>query len=137
MAKWQVSTKEKKSVEEHELWEKDGLVIRRVNGFRYGTWIVDTEDDELPEFERTTVPGGDDAEDSINMYETNYETELVSLDDGWYGNVIWPEDIDEEERERLEALWEESWYDGWEGESWIQTETECWVWGELEIKPSE
>ena len=42
MATWTVSTKEKKSVEEHEMWEKDGQVIVRISGFRWGTaWLYD------------------------------------------------------------------------------------------------
>lgn len=134
MANWKVSTKDKKSVEEHEHWEKDGQVIVRVNGFRWGTWIVTTEDDNPPEFELEACPGGSDDEDSVDMYNNGYETELVSLDDGWYGDVRYPDDMDDDEIERLEELWDEEGYDGWESEGWVQTETECWAWGELEIE---
>ena len=65
MADWKVSTKEKKSVEEHELWQKGDLVIRRISGFRWGTWTVTTTDDNPPEFDQSEGPGAD----AVNMYE--------------------------------------------------------------------
>lgn len=134
MAQWRVSTKEKKSVEEHEMWEKDGQVIVRVNGFRWGTWDVTTDDDDPPEFEREATPGGTDDLDSVDMYSNGYDTDLVSLDDGWYGDVIWPDDMDDNERERMDELWSEDAYEAWESEGWTQTDTECWAWGEFEIE---
>ena len=134
MAQWKVSTREKKSVEEHEMWEKDGQTIVRVSGFRWGTWTVTTDNDEPPDFERTVTPGGTDDLDSVDMYNNGYDTELEMLDDGWYGDVIWPEDMDQEERERLEELWEEDAYEAWEDAGWMQTDTECWAWGEFDIE---
>jgi hypothetical protein len=137
MTQWNVSTKEKKSVEEHEMWEKDGQVIVRISGFRWGTWIVTTSDENPPEFDREPCPGGSDDPDSVDMYGAHdnniEEVELVSLDDGWYGEVQYPEDMTEEEQERLEELWDEDAYCAWEEEGWTQTDTECWAWGEFEI----
>lgn len=141
MAQWTVSTKEKKSVEEHEMWEKDGQVIVRISGFRWGTWTVTTTDDNPPEFDRMACPGGTDDLDSVDMYgahDNNIESvELVSLDDGWYGDVQYPEDMSEEEQQRLEELWGEDAYSAWEDEGWMQTDTECWAWGEFEIEKDE
>ena len=136
MAYWTVSTKDKKSVEEHELWQKDDMVIRRISGFRWGTWTVETSDDKPPVFEQLDGPSGD----AVNMYdyfEDNIENiELEMLDDGWYGDVIWPDDMSDEERERLEELWEEDGYSGWEEDGWINYETECWASGPLEVEPA-
>lgn len=138
MAEWQVTTRDKKSVEEHEIWEKDGQTIIRVTGFRWGSWTVTTSDDNPPEFERQACPGGSNDLDSVDMNsacgENIDEIELISLDDGWYGDIVWPDDMDDDERERLEELWEEEFYEGWEGEGWTQSETECWAWGEFEIE---
>jgi len=136
MTYWTVKTVDKKSVEEHELWQKGDMVIRRITGFRWGSWTVETNDDKPPVLLQTEGPGGD----AINMYDycdENVENiELDSLDDGWYGDVVWPEDISDEERERLEELWDEDGYDAWEGEGWYNYETECWASGELEISPA-
>lgn len=138
MAKWNVSTVNKKSVEEHEYWEKDGNSIIRVTGFRWGSWIVTTTDDNEPQFERVRNPLGNEEEDSINMYDcydNNIEdTELNSLDDGWYADIVYPDDMDEDEQERMTELWDEDSYEGWESEGWVQTETECWTDSELQIE---
>ena len=129
MALWEVSTEHKKCVFEHELWEKDDFVIRRITGFRWGTVLITTKDDTPPVLEQTDGPGAD----AVDMYNTDYDYELDSLDDGWYEDFVWPDDMEEEERERLLALWEDENYAGWEEEGWIQYETECWFHGPLSI----
>lgn len=129
MAWWKVSTVQKKNVYEHELWQKDDMVIRRVTGFRWGTMLIETEDDSPPVLDQTDGPGAD----AVDMYNTEYNYELDMLDDGWYGDTIWPDDMPDDERERLEELWEEESYSGWEEDGWVQYETECWFHGPLEI----
>jgi hypothetical protein len=133
MATWKVSTTQKKSVEEHELWKKDDMVIRIINGFRWGTWTVETEDDELPELDQSEGPSAD----SVNMYDCGYDSDLISLDDGWYFDIIWPDDMDDDERQRLEEIWNADGYEGWEAEGLTQYETECWASGPLEITKEE
>jgi len=138
MATWHVSTLEKKSVEEHEFWEKDGQTIIRITGFRWGSWIVTTNDDTEPVFKRVRNPLGDENEDSVDMYnlsdENIIDSELESLDDGWYDSVEYPDDMDEEQQEHMDELWLEDSYSGWESEGWIQTETECWVSCDLKVE---
>jgi hypothetical protein len=137
MTRWTVSTQQKKNVEEHELWQKDDFVIRRITGFRFGTWSVETNDNEAPILNQDSGPSGD----AINMneyFDENVESiEIEMLDDGWYADVIWPDDMPEDERERLEELWEEESYSGWEGEGWVNYETECWATGPLDIERAE
>jgi len=136
MANWIVKTAEKKCVEEHELWQKDGMVIRRITGFRWGTWVVETNDDEPPVLNQDSGPGGD----AINMYDyfdENVESiELDMLDDGWYADVIYPDDMSAEEIERLEQLWDEESYSSWEDDGWVNYETECWASGPFDIDPA-
>lgn len=137
MAGWNVSPKDKKSIEEHELWQKDDMVIRRITGWRSGQWYVTTTDDNPPEFNKVQTPFGASDYDSVNMNEcceNNIEdVEMLETWDGWYSDIIWPDDMEEDERERIEALMEEDWYDGLEGDGWINYETEMWVWGDLEV----
>jgi len=59
---------------------------------------------------------------------------MDSMDDGWYGDIIFPDDMSEEEQERLEELWDEEFYDGWEEDGWINYDTECWVWNDLKVE---
>jgi hypothetical protein len=141
MATWKVSPLYKKSCEEHELYTKDGQTIRRQTGFRGASFIVETSDDNPPEFEFDCVPGGDGKKDSINMYDwsgDNIENiELDSMWDGCWQEVEYPEDMDEDEKQRLEELIEEEGdvYEVLENqEGWSQSETEAWIWGPIQIE---
>lgn len=129
MATWTVKTADKKSVTEIEYWTKDGQTIRRIIGFRWGSWTVETDDDEPPELEFE-----DGNIDINNCYTGNIENvELDSMDDGWYGEADYPKEMSDEERERLDELWDEDGYDGWESDGWYQSETEVWLEGPIEI----
>ena len=101
MATWKVTTEYKKSVEEHEFWEKDGKTIIRVTGYRWGTWTVNTSDNNPPNFNRVRNPLGNEELDSVDMnncFENNIEeVEMESLDDGWYSETIYPDDMDDDE----------------------------------------
>lgn len=139
MAIWTVSTRYKKSCEEREYWtHSDHGTMIRVNGFRRATYTVETSDDNPPEFEFDFVPGGDGKKDSIdfNNCEVNNidNAELVELFDGgcWGGNE-WPDDMDEDEIERLEELMEEEGSYAIEEEGWMNDDTEVWCWGPIEI----
>jgi hypothetical protein len=139
MTSWTVSTYYKKSCEEREIWtHSDYGTMVRTNGFRRATYTVETSDDNLPEFEFDFVPGGDGKKDSIDMNNCSVnnieEVELVELfDGGCWGDTIWPDDMDEDEIERLEELMEEEGYYALEEEGWMNDDTEVWIWGPIEI----
>lgn len=139
MATWKVSTYYKKSVEEHEHYFKDDQTIVRKTGFRGATFIVETNDDNPPEFVFDFVPGGDGKKDSINMYDSivnNIENiELDVMWDGCWEDIDFPEDMDEEEQERLQELIdEEGIYTVLEeNEGWSLDESQAWIWGPIEI----
>jgi hypothetical protein len=133
MAFWKVSTTHKKSCEEHMIWTKDNRSFKIINGYRWGTFTIETEDDNSPE--------GIDPEnpDGIEMYcysgsNVINGAELDSMDDGWYMDFEFDEDeFTEEEQEQLRELWDEDSYEGLEGAGWINDETEAWLFGPLEI----
>jgi hypothetical protein len=141
MATWTVKTYYKKNVQEVEHWvrrEGEGR-LTVINGFRWGEWEVETTDDNPPEFEFTTVPGGDGKKDSINMLDceiNNIESvELVSMDDGgcWY-ETEFKDLTEEEEAEVQEFIDENSVFELEDREDgWYNDETEWWVWGPIEI----
>jgi hypothetical protein len=143
MANWKVSTYYKKSCEEHEHYVKDGKTIVRKTGYRGCSFFVETNDDNPPEFEFDFVPGGDGNKDSIDMYNCCYNNiENVELDTMWDGcweDIDFPEDMDEEEQERLlELIEEHGVYDALENEEgWSQNETEAWIWGPILIEDGE
>lgn len=141
MAIWTVSPYYKKSCEEHEHYTKDSMTIIRKTGYRGASFQVETTDNNPPEFEFDFVPGGDGKKDSLDMYNvpgSNIENvELESMWDGCWEDIAWPEDMDEEEQERLQELIEEEGdiYDVLENqEGWSQSETEAWIWGPILIE---
>lgn len=139
MATWTVSTYHKKSIEEHEHFVKDGQEIIYQTGWRGGSWTVTTSDDNPPEFEFVEVPGGDGRRDSIDMnncYENNIdEVELIETFDGWWAEIEWPDDMDEEEQERLQELIdEEGIYSLEDEEGWMHDDTEMYIWGPILIE---
>jgi hypothetical protein len=141
MANWKVSPYYKKSCEEHEHYTKDGMTIIRKTGYRGASFFVETSDDETPDFEFTFVPGGDGNQDSIDMYNcigSNIENvELDSMWDGCWEDIEWPDDMDEDERDRIQSLIDESGdiYDVLENqEGWSQSDTEAWIWGPILIE---
>lgn len=140
MANWRVSTYFKKSVEEHEHYTKDNQTIVRKTGFRGATFYVETTDENPPEFEFDFVPGGDGRKDSINMYDccvNNIESvELDNMWDGCWEDIVFPEDMSDEEQEELQERFDESSvYEVLEDEEgWSQSETEAWIWGPILIE---
>lgn len=138
---WTVRTYYKKSCEQHEYFthpDYDGHIVVK-DGFRSCTYNVETNDGEFPKFEFTNCPGGSADLDSIDLnscYGTNIEsTELVEMfDGGCWGEWEFPDDMPEEEKERLEEfLSENGSYALEDEEGWSLDETEVWVWGPLEV----
>jgi hypothetical protein len=132
MAHWTVSTIEKKSCEEREIWKKGNKTIVRINGFRWGTFSVETNDDNPPD--GITAEN----EDSIDMYShcgDNIDTiDLISMDDGWYSDFEFDGFEGDEEQEILDAIDEaDDYYEYLEENGWSNDDTEGWLHGSLEI----
>jgi hypothetical protein len=142
---WTVRTYYKKSCEQHEYFTHDdyaGSIVVK-DGFRSCEYNVETNDGEFPKFEFTSCPGGSADLDSIDLnscHGTNIETtELVEMfDGGCWGETEFPEDMSEEERERLQEVIDENGsYTLEDEEGWSLSETEVWVWGPLEVTDDE
>jgi len=142
---WTVKTYYKKSCEQHEYFvQRDGDGrIKVTDGFRFCTYNVETNDGEFPQFEFTTVPGGNAAKDSIDMNSIsgpNIESsELVEMfDGGCWGDIEITGINDEAEEERLlEFIGEEGAYSLEDDGSWYLEDTEVWCWGPLEVSDDE
>lgn len=131
MARWKVSTVDKKSVQEIETWTKDGKRLEIQTGFRWGSWIVETSDDNPPVFEF----GEDGTIDMYSYYEGNIESiELDYLDDGCWLEWEFSDNISEEEQEQIIEGWDEDSYDYLESNGWLQDDTICQVFCELSIE---
>ena len=123
MAVWQLSTEYKKNAIEVQLWYKDGVAIKRVEGYRWGSFSC--ESDERPDIDLRNEGDG---------YElADYDWELGSLDDGCWADWEYPTDFPIEERIKIEEAWDNDWYDGMEALGWSNDDTEYWFQGPLKL----
>jgi hypothetical protein len=145
MAIWTIRTHYKKSCEQIEYFynrKSDAKIIVR-DGFRRAEFTIFTTDDEFPAVEFEEVPGGDGKKDSLDLFslvgDNIDSTELVEMfDGGCWGDVEIEGIDDEEEVERLqELISEEGSYALEDDGDWYLSDTECWVWGPLEIEDEE
>jgi hypothetical protein len=127
MVRYSVSPKYKKSIEEREIWQRDGRELVRTQGWRGGSvWLI-TEDDQPLDIKAENPDG-------LLITDCGYEYELDSFWDGVYDDWIWPEDMSEEEQELILAAWEEDSYEALENLGWTNVDTEIWFFGPLDIE---
>lgn len=119
MAEWSVKPIWKKSIIERNYYHKDGATITAETGWRWGEFIVYTDDDNPP-----------DIESGVDMYNCDYETEMVETTDGCWEEVT----VDDEDLEEwLEEFLEENSYLDLEGEGWMMGDSEMIFDSDLEI----
>jgi hypothetical protein len=148
MAQWTIRTHYKKSCEQIEYFYnrkiKGAKIIVR-DGFRRAEFTIETTDNEFPAIEFNQVPSGDGKIDSLDLFNligNNIDsTELVEMfDGGCWGDTEIEGIDDEDEVERLRELIDEEGAYALEEDGdgdWYLDETECWVWGPLEIEDEE
>ena len=124
MAIWKIRNYHKKNAVERQFWVKDGITVTKDEGFRWGTWSG--ESDERPDIDLANPDGFEVLSDGVDW-------ELDSMDDGCWVEWTFPDDMPEEEQERIQALWDEDWFDGMEADGWVNDDTECWIYGPIEL----
>jgi hypothetical protein len=123
MVIWSVKPVYKKSIIERQTWENGGESFVWETGWRWGEFLVYTEDETPPKLE-----------EGVDIFNCDYETELVSTDDG-----CWEEyDFDECSAETVEKM-EEYFDDGGsvfdlEEEGWYNSETEMIINSDMTIE---
>jgi hypothetical protein len=148
MALWTVKTFYKKSCEQHEYFYNrkiEGAKIIVKDGYRSAEFSVETNDDEFPQFDFTSVPGGNNDIDSVDLFscfgDNVEQTELIEMfDGGCWGDIVIEGIDDEDEAQRLEELINEEGSYALEEDGdgdWYLSDTECWVWGPLEVTDEE
>lgn len=121
MVWWKVETENKKSAEEIIIFNLGDKEIRYTTGYRWGSMFLESENKPVL-----------DATNGINIFETEYEYDFDMLDDGWFSDIWFSDNITEEEKEHLKAMIEEDVF-SIEEDGWINTDTECWFYGDLKI----
>ena len=128
MAIWKLTNLHKKNAVERQFWTKDGVTVIKEEGFRWGTWSC--ESDERPNVDLNNPDGWE-------QFSQDDEWEMEIMDDGCWQEWTFPDDMDEEEQERIQELWNEDSFEGLEGDGWINDETEYWIYGPLRLTNEE
>lgn len=130
MASYEISTKHKKSIVDVQYYKKDDYTIRYETGWRWGSGVITIPDhDDLP------WPENPDDNDEIDVL--SYDFDMDSLDDGCWDDIEFPDDMDEEELNRLQELYDEDGIFALEEDGWECWDAELWFQGPLEIKKVE
>lgn len=124
MATWKLTNYHKKNAVERQFWTKDGITVSKDEGFRWGVWTC--ESDERPDIDLANPEG-------MEVLFGDYDWEMQEMIDGCWLEWTFPDDMPEQEQERIQALWDEDWYDGMEGDGWSNDDTEQWIYGPLEL----
>lgn len=127
MAKWLVEPTYKKSVIEREYYVKSDTNEKLVSetGWRWGSFYVETEDDNPPEIEA-----------GVDIYSCGYESEMIECWDGCWSDFDMDE-CNEETKEWLETFLEENSAYELEEHGWYHTDTEMIIDCELKIEKVE
>lgn len=124
MAVWKITNYHKKNAVERQFWTKDGIVVTKDEGFRWGTWTC--ESDKRPNIDLDNPNGFEILSDDV-------EWEMEEMIDGSWVEWTFPDDMPEEEKERIQALWDENWYEGMEEDGWVNDDTEHWIYGPIQL----
>lgn len=122
MAVWKIANYYKKEVVERQFWTKNGQTITKDEGFRWGSWQC--ESDERPDVNLNNPDG-------YELMSTDHEWDMITMDDGCWLEWHFPDDMDKEEQERIQSLWDEDWFEGLESDGWSNDETEHWIYGPI------
>ena len=124
MATWKISNYHKKNAVERTIWTKDGTLIIKDEGFRWGHWTC--ESNERPNVDLNNPDG-------YELMATDYDWEMDEMIDGSWQEWTWADNIDEQERERIQSVWDDELYEGMESDGWIHEDTEHWIFGPIEL----
>lgn len=124
MTIWRIRNYHKKNAVERQFWTKDGVTIVRDEGFRWGEWTC--ESDQRPDIDLDNADGYD-------VTGSDLDWDIDFMDDGCWDDWTWPDDMSNEERQRIQDLWNENWIDGLEDDGWENQDTEQWIYGPIEL----
>lgn len=114
MATWSVKPTWKKSILERNYLSKGDSTVMIETGWRWGEFTVETEDDNPPNIEA-----------GVDIYNCDYETELVETNDGCWEEIDY-DDCTDEDREWLEEFFDD-------GNSWLDLEEHGWLQDDCEM----
>ena len=128
MAIWKLSPQNKKSAVEQMFFYNDGKVIIVEQGWRWGTFTVESDERPLTDLELVNAEGYE-----LGCIDNDECWELSEMTDGCWLDVTAGRDATEQDVAAFEQAWEEDGYDGVEELGWSNDDTEYYYYGPLEL----
>ena len=128
MATWKLSPQHKKSAVEQMFFYNDGKVIIVEQGWRWGTFTVESDERPLTDLELVNAEGYE-----LGCIDNDESWELSEMTDGCWLDVTAGRNATEEDVAAFEQAWEEDGYDGVEELGWSNDDTEYYYYGPLEL----
>jgi hypothetical protein len=129
MATWKLSPQYKKSAVEKMFFFKDGKIIVMEQGFRWGTFSVESDERPLTDSELVNEDGYE-----LGCIDNDESWEMNDMSDGcWCDITAGNDETTSTDVEEFEAAWQENWYEGVETLGWSQDECEYYFYGPLEL----
>ena len=119
---WKIGNALKKQATEVEYFTKDGKTITREHGWRWASVTVADKPD-LSDIDE------DGYVDALSEFGEVLDQDAT---DGCWEEWTYPDDLTDEEREAVEAAWEEDW--SLEGLGWESSDFELRLYGPLEVE---
>jgi hypothetical protein len=129
MATWEITTEYKKSSIERQFWYNGDKVIIREEGYRWGTFRV--ESDTIPL--TTDELKNEDDWYELSVIDNDESWELVDLTDGCWADTEAGRNCTDEDLAAFENAWEENYYEGVEELGWTHDDTEFYMSGPLKL----
>lgn len=123
---WILKPRQKKSVEEHVIFERDNQQLIRIEGYRDAWAFVTSDTDQPPQFDFSNPDGLD------VLSHKSYES-IQLIDNGWYVDFQFPNNMSQEEQDLLVNAWDLNYDQGLEQHGWAPLIKQCWFFGELEL----
>jgi len=128
MATWKLSPQNKKSAVERMFFYNNGKTIVVEQGWRWGTFMVESDEQPLNNSELANEEGYE-----LGCIDNNESWELCEMTDGCWLDIEAGHGASEENVAAFEQAWEEDGYDGVEEQGWSCDDTEYWYYGPLEL----
>jgi hypothetical protein len=128
MAIWKLSPQHKKSAVETMFFYNGSKTIVVEQGWRWGTFTVESDDRPLTDLELANEDGYE-----LGCIDNDESWELYEMTDGCWLDIDAGRDATEEDVAAFEQAWEDDGYDGVEALGWSNDDTEYWYHGPLEL----
>jgi len=138
MATWKLETRYKKNIQETEYFYKGKDCIEYETWWRWGYAKFDVPDDvDFVAYLKDELDIDLEDDNGIDIYSLEFDVMDHSFDDGVSCQWTFPDDMDEEEQERIQELFDEEWHEGLENDGWQATDTEVVFHGPFDLTKEE